>query len=43
MNFLDDISRDTLIICESDNKKKILNKIGLFEMARAIISMIKNK
>ena len=28
MNFLDDISRDTLIICESDNKKKILNKIN---------------
>lgn len=28
MNFLDDISSDTLIICESDNKKKILNKIN---------------
>lgn len=28
MNFLDDISKDTLIICESDNKKKILNKIN---------------
>ena len=28
MNFLDVISKDTLIICESDNKKKILNKIN---------------
>lgn len=31
MNFLDDISSDTLIICESDNKKKILNKINEYK------------
>lgn len=31
MDFLNDINNDTLIVCESDNKKKILNKINEYK------------